>query len=61
MHAIIQSDERVRSVVDQIDEALQELDTMDNWLLLYSAELNVSLMRLVMYGLLISLSTEHGR
>ena len=42
VHAIIQSDERVRSVVDQIDEALQELDTMDNWLLLYSAELNVS-------------------
>ncbi|KAI7886029.1 hypothetical protein K492DRAFT_156532 [Lichtheimia hyalospora FSU 10163] len=40
VHAIIQSDERVRSVVDQIDEALQELDTMDNWLLLYSAELN---------------------
>lgn len=60
MHAIIQSDERVRSVVDQIDEALQELDTMDNWLLLYSAELNVSLMWMVMYGLLISLLAEHG-
>lgn len=32
----------MRSVVDQIDNALNELDTMDSWLLLYSAELNVS-------------------
>ncbi|KAI8143952.1 exocyst complex component Sec3-domain-containing protein [Fennellomyces sp. T-0311] len=40
VHAIIQSDERVRSVIDQIDHALQELDSMDSWLLLYSAELN---------------------
>ncbi|KAI9311228.1 exocyst complex component Sec3-domain-containing protein [Dichotomocladium elegans] len=40
VHAIIQSDERVRSVVDQIDKALSELDNMDHWLLLYSAELN---------------------
>ncbi|KAI9496495.1 exocyst complex component Sec3-domain-containing protein [Zychaea mexicana] len=40
VHAIIQSDERVRSVIDQIDAALHELDSMDSWLLLYSAELN---------------------
>ncbi|KAI7855257.1 exocyst complex component Sec3-domain-containing protein, partial [Circinella umbellata] len=40
VHAIIQSDERVRTVVDQIDAALGELDSMDSWLLLYSAELN---------------------
>ncbi|KAL1934170.1 hypothetical protein VTP01DRAFT_6352, partial [Rhizomucor pusillus] len=40
VHAIIQSDERVRSVVEQIDKALEELENMESWLLLYSAELN---------------------
>ncbi|KAI8364634.1 exocyst complex component Sec3-domain-containing protein [Radiomyces spectabilis] len=40
VHAIIQSDERVRSVIEHIDVALEELDTMDRWLLLYSTELN---------------------
>ncbi|OAD71491.1 hypothetical protein PHYBLDRAFT_187571 [Phycomyces blakesleeanus NRRL 1555(-)] len=42
VHAIIQSDERVRSVVQHIDNALDELDSMESWLLLYSAELNAS-------------------
>ncbi|KAI9007517.1 exocyst complex component Sec3-domain-containing protein [Phycomyces nitens] len=40
VHAIIQSDERVRSVVQHIDNALEELDSMESWLFLYSAELN---------------------
>ncbi|KAL0074941.1 exocyst complex component Sec3-domain-containing protein [Phycomyces blakesleeanus] len=44
VHAIIQSDERVRSVVQHIDNALDELDSMESWLLLYSAELNASSM-----------------
>lgn len=42
MHAIIESDERVANVVSQIDKALDELESMENWLLLYAAELNVS-------------------
>ncbi|KAG0167424.1 hypothetical protein DFQ30_006068 [Apophysomyces sp. BC1015] len=40
VHAIIQSDERVRSVIEEIDRAVNELDSMESWLLLYSAELN---------------------
>ncbi|ORX62016.1 hypothetical protein DM01DRAFT_1315340 [Hesseltinella vesiculosa] len=40
VHAIIQSDERVQSMVDRIDSALQELDNMESWLSLYAAELN---------------------
>ncbi|KAF7721909.1 hypothetical protein EC973_003948 [Apophysomyces ossiformis] len=40
VHAIIQSDERVRSVIEEIDHAVNELDNMESWLLLYSAELN---------------------
>jgi predicted nucleic acid-binding Zn-ribbon protein len=40
VHAIIQSDERVRSIVDYIDKSLDELDTMESWLSLYGAELN---------------------
>lgn len=42
VHAIIQSDERVQSVVERIDKALSDLDNMDSWLSLYAAELNVS-------------------
>lgn len=42
MHAIIQSDERVRSIVEHIDRSLEELDSMESWLSLYGAELNVS-------------------
>ncbi|CAO3701218.1 unnamed protein product [Rhizopus stolonifer] len=40
VHAIIQSDERVRSIVDHIDTSLVELDSMESWLSLYAAELN---------------------
>ncbi|KAI7889050.1 exocyst complex component Sec3-domain-containing protein [Mucor mucedo] len=40
VHAIIQSDERVRSIVDHIDKSLDELDSMESWLSLYGAELN---------------------
>ncbi|KAI8097568.1 exocyst complex component Sec3-domain-containing protein [Halteromyces radiatus] len=40
VHAIIQSDERVQSVVDRIDKALEDLDNMESWLSLYAAELN---------------------
>ncbi|KAI9302709.1 exocyst complex component Sec3-domain-containing protein [Cunninghamella echinulata] len=40
VHAIIQSDERVQSVVERIDKALRDLDNMDSWLSLYAAELN---------------------
>ncbi|KAG2189411.1 hypothetical protein INT44_004553, partial [Umbelopsis vinacea] len=40
VHAIIESDERVANVVGQIDKALEELESMENWLLLYAAELN---------------------
>ncbi|KAI8967455.1 exocyst complex component Sec3-domain-containing protein [Mycotypha africana] len=40
VHAIIQSDERVRSIVEHIDKSLAELDSMENWLSLYGAELN---------------------
>ncbi|CAO3581957.1 unnamed protein product [Absidia cylindrospora] len=40
VHAIIQSDERVHSVVDRIDKALDDLDNMESWLSLYAAELN---------------------
>ncbi|KAI8990352.1 exocyst complex component Sec3-domain-containing protein [Pilobolus umbonatus] len=40
VHAIIQSDERVRSIVDYIDKSLTELDSMETWLSLYGAELN---------------------
>ncbi|ORZ08930.1 exocyst complex component Sec3-domain-containing protein [Absidia repens] len=40
VHAIIQSDERVQSVVDRIDTALEDLDNMESWLSLYAAELN---------------------
>jgi hypothetical protein len=42
VHAIIQSDERVRSIVEHIDRSLEELDSMESWLSLYGAELNVS-------------------
>ncbi|KAI9481520.1 MAG: exocyst complex component Sec3-domain-containing protein [Benjaminiella poitrasii] len=40
VHAIIQSDERVRSIVEHIDRSLEELDNMESWLSLYGAELN---------------------
>ncbi|CEI89017.1 hypothetical protein RMCBS344292_03392 [Rhizopus microsporus] len=40
VHAVIQSDERVRSIVDHIDKSLAELDSMESWLSLYAAELN---------------------
>ncbi|KAJ2962979.1 hypothetical protein NQZ79_g1897 [Umbelopsis isabellina] len=40
VHAIIESDERVSTVVGHIDKALEELESMENWLLLYAAELN---------------------
>ncbi|KAI7899871.1 exocyst complex component Sec3-domain-containing protein [Cokeromyces recurvatus] len=40
VHAIIQSDERVRSIVEHIDKSLEELDKMESWLSLYGAELN---------------------
>ena len=43
MHAIIQSDERIRSIVEHIDRSLEELDSMESWLSLYGAELNVSI------------------
>ncbi|GAA5808968.1 hypothetical protein MFLAVUS_002368 [Mucor flavus] len=40
VHAIIQSDERVRSIVGHIDKSVQELEAMESWLSLYGAELN---------------------
>ncbi|CEP09602.1 hypothetical protein [Parasitella parasitica] len=40
VHAMIQSDERVRSIVEHIDKSLEELDSMESWLSLYGAELN---------------------
>ncbi|KAG2186053.1 hypothetical protein INT43_002491 [Umbelopsis isabellina] len=40
VHAIIESDERVTTVVGHIERALEELESMENWLLLYAAELN---------------------
>ncbi|OBZ85134.1 Exocyst complex component 1 [Choanephora cucurbitarum] len=40
VHAIIQSDERIRSIVEHIDRSLEELDSMESWLSLYGAELN---------------------
>ncbi|KAI8382970.1 exocyst complex component Sec3-domain-containing protein [Blakeslea trispora] len=40
VHAIIQSDERIRSIVEHIDKSLEELDSMESWLSLYGAELN---------------------
>jgi hypothetical protein len=33
----------VQSVVDKIDKALNDLDSMESWLSLYAAELNESI------------------
>ncbi|CAG8512919.1 2034_t:CDS:10 [Funneliformis mosseae] len=40
IHAMVESDDRIHSVIDQIDKAITELDNMDQWLSLYTAELN---------------------
>lgn len=40
IHAMVESDDRVNSVVEQIDKAINELDQMDSWLSIYAAELN---------------------
>ena len=44
IHAMVESDDRIHSVLDQIDKAITELDNMDQWLSLYTAELNVMLL-----------------
>ena len=43
IHAMVESDDRIHSVIEQIDNAIAELDNMDKWLSLYTAELNVIL------------------
>src|SRR5207247_3874861 len=43
IHAMVESDDRIHSVIEQIDNAITELDNMDQWLSLYTAELNVML------------------
>jgi len=43
IHAMVESDDRIHSVIEQIDNAIAELDNMDQWLSLYTAELNVIL------------------
>ncbi|OZJ04682.1 hypothetical protein BZG36_02547 [Bifiguratus adelaidae] len=40
VHAVLQIDDRVLSVISGIDDALRELEHIDDWLSLYSAELN---------------------
>ncbi|CAG8618315.1 12708_t:CDS:10 [Gigaspora rosea] len=40
IHAMVESDDRVNSVIEQIDKAINELDNMDSWLSIYAAELN---------------------
>jgi hypothetical protein len=40
---MVESDDRIYSVIEQIDNAIAELDNMDQWLSLYTAELNVIL------------------
>ncbi|GES81230.1 exocyst complex component Sec3-domain-containing protein [Rhizophagus clarus] len=40
IHAMVESDDRIHSVIEQIDNAITELDNMDQWLSLYTAELN---------------------
>ncbi|CAG8567139.1 5970_t:CDS:10, partial [Diversispora eburnea] len=40
IHAIVESDDRIHSLIGQIDKAIAELDNMDQWLSLYTAELN---------------------
>ncbi|KAG9304131.1 hypothetical protein G9A89_019693 [Geosiphon pyriformis] len=40
IHAMVESDDRLTSVVHQLDKAIAELDHMDRWLTLYTAELN---------------------
>ncbi|KAI9254224.1 exocyst complex component Sec3-domain-containing protein [Sporodiniella umbellata] len=40
VHAIIESDDRAKSIVGHIDKSLAELDSMESWLSLYAAELN---------------------
>src|SRR5204862_2970424 len=43
IHAMVESDDRIHYVIEQIDNAIAELDNMDQWLSLYTAELNVIL------------------
>ncbi|CAG8586488.1 15863_t:CDS:10, partial [Cetraspora pellucida] len=40
IHAMVESDDRVNSVIEQIEKAINELDNMDSWLSIYTAELN---------------------
>ncbi|CAJ0749843.1 24274_t:CDS:10, partial [Entrophospora sp. SA101] len=40
IHAMIESDDRIYAVIEQIDYAISELDNMDQWLTLYTDELN---------------------
>ncbi|CAG8443657.1 2576_t:CDS:10 [Dentiscutata erythropus] len=40
IHAMVESDDRVNSVIEQIDKAINELDSLDSWLSIYAAELN---------------------
>jgi hypothetical protein len=43
VHAIIESDDRVSLVVKHLDQALAELDQMDQMISLYKTQLNVSI------------------
>ncbi|CAG8470772.1 4105_t:CDS:10 [Ambispora leptoticha] len=40
IHAMVESDDRLNAVIRQLDKAIAELDHMDQWLTLYTAELN---------------------
>ena len=40
---MIDSDDRIGSIIEQIDGAISELNNMDQWLTLYTAELNVKI------------------
>src|SRR6185437_11526844 len=42
IHAMVESDDRLNSVIRQLDKAISELDNMDSMLTLYTTELNVS-------------------
>lgn len=71
IHAMVESDDRIHSVIEQIDNAIAELDNMDQWLSLYTAELNVMIFMstiLLTFNFILKIlrfffahSIEHGR
>jgi hypothetical protein len=65
VHAIIESDEQVSLVVKHLDQALAELDRMDQLISLYKTQLNVSMVFCFLLGRhdfdLIYSSTGRGR